>query len=219
MKLLEHILYINLEHRTDRKTHFEQQIQQLNQVLEKTGKSIQPERFNAVSIPTNGALGCSKSHLECLKMAQEKNFSQICILEDDIVFTQPELFLSQLEKFETDMATTDWDVLAIGGNVRSHQPTDKDYCNRITNLQVTVGYIVQNHYLSTLIENIQEGVNLLTRNPKRKSSYAIDMFWKRLQPRDKWFILKPMTIKQLADYSDIEKRKVNYDHCMIRNLK
>ena len=53
---IKNVFYINLESRPDRKHHVEQQMKILN---------ITAERFNAVKL-TNGAMGCSMSHLKCL---------------------------------------------------------------------------------------------------------------------------------------------------------
>ena len=218
MKLLQHILYINLEHRTDRKEHFEQQIESLNKIIEeeKWGEEIHPERFNAVS-NSNGALGCSMSHVECLKIAQQRKYPYVCILEDDIVFTNPKLFLEQLKTFE-DQFTDEWDMLLVGGNVFRSQHV-QPYCSRVLNSQTTIGYIVQQSYYSTLLQNFESGVQLLTRNHRRKGSYAIDIHWKSLQTKDKWYIIKPITISQRPDYSDIEKRKTNYTHCMLKRIQ
>ena len=45
--------------------------------------------------------------------------------------------------------------------------------------------------------------------------YAIDVHWMQLQRKDNWYILYPRTISQLPDYSDIEKKTVNYNHVML----
>jgi glycosyl transferase family 25 len=218
MKLLQHILYINLEHRTDRKENLLGQIDKLNQIISEKnlGVPLQPERFNAIQHP-HGAVGCSQSHLECLKIAREKEYPQICVMEDDIVFNDPELLLTQLGQFQDEFKTDDWDVLMLGGNICRSTPV-KSYCNKVVNAQVAVGYIVQQHYYDTLIENFTSGFSHLSRQPTKRASYAVDMYWKWLQPEHKWFVLKPLMVKQLQNYSDIEKRHVNYDRCMIKRI-
>ena len=44
--------------------------------------------------------------------------------------------------------------------------------------------------------------------------FAIDIQWKQLQQRDRWYVLYPLTVIQREDYSDIEKRQVNYGALM-----
>jgi hypothetical protein len=44
--------------------------------------------------------------------------------------------------------------------------------------------------------------------------YAIDKFWFVLQAVDKWFLIIPLTVVQREDYSDIEKKRINYQKIM-----
>ena len=87
--MINNILYINLEKRIDRKKHIEEQLQ----ILKWKG-----QRFNAYTDPIYSARGCAKSHVGCLELAKEKNWNHILVLEDDVKFTNPELFLIQLNK-------------------------------------------------------------------------------------------------------------------------
>ena len=41
--------------------------------------------------------------------------------------------------------------------------------------------------------------------------YAIDMYWKKLQPQSNWFIFYPKIGFQYDSYSDIENHIVNYN--------
>lgn len=43
------------------------------------------------------------------------------------------------------------------------------------------------------------------------STFALDMYWKKLQERDNWYIIYPPMSIQSAGYSDIQKKDVNYD--------
>jgi hypothetical protein len=44
--------------------------------------------------------------------------------------------------------------------------------------------------------------------------YAIDKFWFLLQAIDKWYLIIPPTVVQREDYSDIEKKRINYQKIM-----
>ena len=101
---IKHILYINLESRPDRKKHVEKQLKRIG---------LKGERFNAIKLP-NGALGCSMSHLKCIEMAKQNNWEHILILEDDILFTEPNTFIQQMNKFLENQK--DFDVCLIAGN-------------------------------------------------------------------------------------------------------
>jgi glycosyl transferase family 25 len=204
-----HALYINLESRTDRREHVESQLAAL-----KRGDmcNLTPERFNAIK-NANGALGCSMSHLSCIKLAKARNWDHVLVCEDDILFTNVPLFLTKLKKF---LATVpNWDVVLLAGNNIPPFKVVNDACIRINNCQTTTAYIVKKHYYDILINNYREGIHLLMRNPTEKINYAIDRHWFELQRRDRWFLITPLTVVQREDYSDIEQRVTNYSHLML----
>ena len=74
---------------------------------------------------------------------------------------------------------------------------------------------MKNHYYDKLIQNFEEGVNNLIKNIQLKDNYAIDQFWGKLQMTDKWYLVTPLTVTQKPDYSDIEKRQINYNSAML----
>jgi adenylate kinase len=59
------------------------------------------------------------------------------------------------------------------------------------------------------------GLTYLIRRPEQHSMYAIDKFWFALQKTDKWYLIIPPTVVQREDYSDIEKKVINYKEIMI----
>ena len=200
---IEHALYINLESRKDRKQHVEAQLKLVG---------ISAERFNAVKLP-DGALGCSMSHLKCLQMAKEKGWDHVLICEDDITFTNPGLFIQQINKFLSKQEN--WDVVLLAGNNMPPYKPIEDYCVQVTRCQTTTGYLVKSHYYDKLIDNIKTGMNMLVRNRDMHKIYAIDKYWFLLQDKDLWFLITPLSVVQREDYSDIEKRHTNYTKVMV----
>jgi GR25 family glycosyltransferase involved in LPS biosynthesis len=194
------IFYINLNHRTDRNKHVLQQIESIGC----TGI-----RIEAVECK-QGAIGCGMSHIRCLELAKEQNLPFVCIVEDDITFTNPNLFRQQLDSFLSSSIA--WDVLLLGTNMGP--PFDKEEgCLRVFNAQTTTGYIVKQHYYDTLLNSFKRSVGYLLTDYNVKM-FAIDIQWKQLQQRDRWYVLYPLTVIQKEDYSDIEKRQVNYGALM-----
>jgi glycosyl transferase family 25 len=201
-----HVLYINLDYRIDRNEHIKKELEKLG-IIE-----TRIERFNAIKM-SNGAVGCTMSHIKCMELAKLRNWSKVMICEDDAVFSQPDVLNTSMKKFaESNLA---WDVLLIGAN--NVPPYEKigDYCIRVSNAQTTTCYMVSSHYYDTLIRNFREGVSKLLRDPTNKREWAIDMYWKRLQGIDRWYMLTPPTVYQKEDYSDIEGRAVDYRHLML----
>ena len=204
---IQHLFYINLDRRPDRKQHVEEQLNKIG---------VRPEsvqRFAAIQTAKgNGAIGCTMSHLRCLQTAKEHGWHHVCIVEDDIEFLDPELFVKQMNRFLENHPV--WDVVLLGGNnVPPYQKIDTS-CVRVGSCQTTTGYLIKNHYFDTLIKNIKEGLGLLLRSPDKHVLYAIDTYWFELQRQDHWYLIIPLTVTQRADYSDIEKRQTNYQRVM-----
>ena len=160
MELLENCLFINLDKRVDRLEHVTKQLEMMG---------INGERFKAVETK-DGAIGCTMSHIKCLELAKARGYEQVFICEDDIEFTNKEVFLRSLDKFYKEGPV--WDVCILGGNNGPPYSVYSDYCVRVFNCQTTTGYIVKKHYYDVLIENFRESVRNLIREPENKKMYA-----------------------------------------------
>ena len=201
---IKNIFYINLKVRTDRRKHVEQQLNQLGL------RSY--ERFNAIKT-TNGAVGCTLSHIKCLELAKERGYDHVLIVEDDILFLEPTVFIKQINIFLSNKHK--WDVVIFGGNnVPPYERID-DSCISVSSCQTTTGYLVNAHYFDTLLANFKEGLRKLLSEPEKHINYAIDKYWFHLQRKDNWFLITPLTVVQREDYSDIEKVRTNYMRSMI----
>jgi GR25 family glycosyltransferase involved in LPS biosynthesis len=202
IKDIKYAFYINLLERSDRKIYVEQELSKID---------ISAERFNAIKMD-NGAIGCSMSHLKCLQIAYEKKMDHVFICEDDITFLQPELFSNQLNKFLEKHDK--WDVILLAGNVVPPFNKVDDCCIKVNKCQTTTGYMVNGHYIKTLIDNIKTGITHLIKNPRNHFLFAIDKFWFHLQEKDNWYLIIPLTVIQKPGFSDIEKRITNYSKLM-----
>lgn len=202
---IQHTYYINLDERLDRKYHVEQQLQTIG---------IQnATRWRAVKM-SNGALGCSLSHLCLLEMAKDRDLPHVLIVEDDILFTRPEQFVQQCNAF-LQKHGSEFDVALIAGNnIPPYEKVD-DCCVKVVHCQTTTGYLVRRHYYDTLIDNYRAGIRNLIKTPREHALYAIDKYWFRLQAVDTWYLIVPLTVTQKEDYSDIEKRFTNYSRVML----
>ena len=197
------VIYINLDSRQDRKEHVVKELKKI--------EVNEPERFKAIKLD-NGALGCSMSHLKCLEIAKQREYNSVLICEDDIEFLNPELFLTQLNKFLDSQIR--WDVVLIAGNNMLPYKSINDMCIQTYNCQTTTGYIVQKHYYDKLIKNYKEGIQNLIKNPEN-NEYKIDKYWFKLQRDDNWFLITPLSVVQREDYSDIEKKTTNFKKYML----
>jgi hypothetical protein len=106
-------------------------------------------------------------------------------------------------------------MLIIGGNNVPPYQQIQEYVARVFYCQTTTGYVIKSHYYDTLLANFKESANNLLRYPERKKEFALDIYWKRLQLQDFWYMITPPTVTQYESYSDIEEKNVNYDHLML----
>ncbi len=183
---LDRIFYINLDHRPDRLSEIEKE-------LETRGLSAISERFSAIRHETIGGVGCGRSHIEVLKLARERGYSRIMILEDDFVFTS---------EFDDRIDELEFDVCLLSGNLLSFSVhEDHDFLYRVRESQTTSGYIINSHYYDELIRVFSEAV-VLFEETNCHWLYAIDVAWNVLQARDNWICLNPRIGKQRPSYSD-----------------
>jgi len=200
---IKHVLYINLLSRQDREKHIINELQKLD---------LNGRRFNAIKM-NNGAIGCSMSHLKCIQMAKENNWEHVCIVEDDVEFLDPELFKKQLNSFLQNHSS--WDVLLLAGNNMLPYQSIDETCIKVSNCQTTTGYIVKNHYYDILIDNYKKGIENFMKNPDKPELYSIDRYWFLLQNKDNWYLIILLSVIQKEDYSDIQKKNVNFRNYML----
>ena len=206
MELLKHTFFINLDVRQDRLAHVSNQLQMVG--IEN------PERFPAIQ-HEKGYIGCTQSHIRCLEMAIEREYDHIFICEDDILFLDIATFKKSLAEFYND--DIQWDVLLIAGN--NHHPFKviKDSYMQIFDCQCGTGYIVKKHYYQELLNNFKESLSGLQNEPEQYHKFALDRYWCKLQEHNNWYIITPYTVIQACNYSDIEKRHVDYSGIMLNS--
>ena len=190
-EFVEHVVYINLDHRTDRRIEIEAELVKYFPV-EKV------QRFSAIR-NEHGGIGCTRSHIAVLEMAKTNGWKNYLVVEDDAIMSNFSKGYPLLEK----LVQNSFDVITLGTVYAKYTPEHK-----LLSGQTTTAYIVQNHYYDTLLENFREGLNgfLLTGN---YPMYSIDQYWKRIQPRDNWFCVIPSLMIQRPGYSDIERHVID----------
>jgi hypothetical protein len=133
-------------------------------------------------------------------MAKANEWTNVLVVEDDFTWNNFEKGAPNLE----DRLTKPFDVIALCG---AYVVCNGD--GRLISSQTATAYIVNQSYYDTLIANFKEGLALYETTDDYKQ-YALDQYWKRLQPKGLWYIIRPNMGFQLPGYSDIEKKTVNY---------
>jgi hypothetical protein len=215
---IKHAVYINLDSRFDRRELFEKQVAELYERYPRDFAFAPVARFSAIRDAENGAIGCTKSHIECIRIAKNNGWDHVLIFEDDALFIHPEVLVHQVSSFLSRFRD-EWDVVLFSGNNYPPFKIEAPDCFRIANCQTTGCYLVCSRYYDTLLRNFEEGLVGLTANPGNASVYACDAYWKQLQRVDRWYLITPVCVIQRSGYSDIEKMDVNYDKLMTDLVK
>jgi len=201
-ELIKNHFYINLDERNDRMISCEKE-------LKKIGLD-RPCRFSAIKTK-HGIVGCGISHLRCIESAKKERLPYITIFEDDIIIPKPKMIRQQVDRILD--SGVEWDVLSLSGNAfRPHKEEHDDYVV-VNTMYCGTAYIVKEHYYDTMIENIRDGLSRILETGDRK--YSWDAYWINLQRKDRFLLVNPLTIYQRPDYSDIEKKEVNYKNLML----
>lgn len=194
---IDKIIYINLDHRSDRRKEIESELNKFN---------LKYERFPAIS-HTNGAIGCSKSHLAIIKYAKQNNYKNILVLEDDFEFIiNKYTFYDEINK----LSQVNFDVCLLAYNTPNLYDCPYSFLYKIKDAQTASAYIVQSHYYDTLI-TVWENAIKLFEETNDDTKYTCDQSWKPLQEKDNWYCFKTRIGKQRKSYSDIQKGIVNYN--------
>lgn len=202
---IDKIIYINLDDREDRK----------REIIEECKRMQIPEdkiiRFSAIP-HHEGAIGCSKSHIEVLTMAMKNNWKNYMILEDDFHFINDTEFVDKvINHFFESFPADSWDVLHCSrGYFQECTDTSVKYIQKVRDMSTCSCLIVNQHFYQTLFHNFMKGYEQLCLTPNNHSVYAIDRYWKKLMPESNWYITNPSIGYQRIGLSSICGYIVDY---------
>ncbi len=198
------IIYINLEHRKDRK-------EQILNELKKMGiNENKIYRLNAVHEKYNGHIGCAKSHINLINYAKKNNYKNILVFEDDFVFTNNKKeVLERLNKFLRQNKGK-WDVVQLTSHYKTFRENDEENHVRLVNKASTSSsYMINEAFYDKLLQSLNSSVENMERemvefnksnnNIKKKKTttrYALDQHWYPLQKSSNWFLFDPYLGKQ-----------------------
>ena len=197
---IDMIMYINLNKRRDRRILIEEELKEFC--------NIKYERYEAIDYPDFGCYGCMLSHLNVLKIARDKGYKNVLILEDDFTFlVSKEEFEKNLKNFFDNYI--DYNVCMLSYNLQKSENIDNSVVSKIIFAQTASGYIVNCNYYDTLIKLYEWATPLLLQT-RAHWLYANDIVWHELQKKDKWYYFKTRIGKQRAGYSDNANKYSDY---------
>lgn len=197
------VYYINLDHRQDRRDQF---LAEMAKVGIPQSKIV---RIDAVAEPKRGDLGCSKSHVKTMETFMASPYENCIVFEDDFEWQRsPNEVKAAFREFFLSFPNKEgYDVMMLSANEVRTDETDRSWLRRVIDVQTTAGFMVNRRFAPTLLDNFKEGAKQLEAGYERDKpdapQYAVDQFWKRLQPDAEWFMFYPKLGKQRASTSDI----------------
>lgn len=193
------IYYINLDHRTDRRQEIEAELDRMHVPRDKLVRIP-----GVVPVERKGAIGCTMAHINALEHFHAHPAYQTCaVFEDDFQFMVAVDELDrQLGHFWQELAPSAWDVLMLAGRLSTQNDEVRSSCWRVDKVDTTSGYALTRGMVDPLLANYREGLAKLRRKYNLQK-YALDEYWKRIQPDHRWYALKPLVGTQRESYSDI----------------
>jgi len=188
-EFVDKVIYINLDHRKDRRDIMSKFFKEGQIPLEKV------VRFSAIK-RLYGPLGCLESHTEVLRMAKKNKWKNILVLEDDLVWSNFKEGYAKLEKLTK---LPKWDVIMLAGwYARYDFP-------RVYHAYNAGAYLINTSYIDKLLRNreysvskLRGGLGFNSKNPK----YFADAYWNELMQHDNWYCIYPCLCYQVDGYSD-----------------
>jgi glycosyl transferase family 25 len=196
---IDKIFCINLDSRTDR---WQESIEE----FKKLEIEDEVERISAANIQP-GIIGCTKSHYECIKLAKERDYKNILVLEDDISFTSEALNVLNNAFDQLDKHALQFEMLYLGANLRGedNRLIDSNLA-LISAAKTTHAYIINSSVYDIVLDtyaNCQwnDGIDWHYSNPDRLN---IDIFYMRMiQSRGNTYGVYPSVAEQRSSYSDL----------------
>jgi glycosyl transferase family 25 len=200
---IESIIYINLDHRTDRRAEFEVECARLN---------IPPEkvvRFPAIKME-DPTVGCASSHARALRLAHSLGVGNALICEDDFAFhEEPRVVQRKLAHFFNlvDAGGMPWSAVQLAHQVYESERFDGvvSIARRASN---AAGYLVNRPLMQPLAQTIEDAIPKLAET-KMHWHYANDVVWCEHMADGRWFFFTERLGCQRPSYSDLSRAFVH----------
>ena len=184
------ILYINLDHRTDRKEHMEISLQGYNY-----------ERVSAIE-DKDGYIGCAKSHIKCIEIARARKYQRVIILEDDFMFYKD-------NNFKNISLPETFDIFLLCNRIKKHVSLNDTFI-KVKDCSWTSGHILNQSIYNDLIDNLETGIEL--RKGNKGHDYKLDIYWNKLFDHYECISHNFVFATQREGYSNIMNQNMKYSN-------
>jgi hypothetical protein len=148
-------------------------------------------------------LSVTKNHLDCINHMKQNNYKCCLFLEDDFTFT------SNYSKNKQQLLTFferkyDYDICFLAAS-KFHERCERDDLLILSKQVCTTSsaYLLNCKTVEKVCNTINEGYELLKKEPNKHGIYCIDRYWCRLQKDRQMFIFKDKLGFQCPNNSNI----------------
>lgn len=216
---IDQVLYINLDHETERKETF------LNEAMRVQLPSEKLHRISGVYNLLNGYCGNCLSQIAALNLAIEKGYDNVLICEDDIVFVPDLSDVSVLLEAFFSSFKNNWDVLILGGARHQEKKTSLPFITKASIVYHSNCFLVHANYFQRLLDFfVWTYENFLSKRllfkhkidvqPVKGSPFIVDVnpdtAWCKLQQIDNWYCFNPYVVRQKQEKSSISQIVAGY---------
>lgn len=205
------IVYINLDHRTDRNKHIKSQLAAIT-VLDTT--KVKVHRLSAIK---QHLVGCLKSHLLAIKYARAQGWKSVLIFEDDFEWAiDANEAIKLLGKFWDQYQNSFGFVQLCSSNVTFATNNDLSLENcvlpqgytptvrQVTKASNAAAYLVHQRCYDALIDVFEKAVNPLALTGAHWL-YLNDVVWNHVRPLFPTYAFTPTLGHQIEGYSDLSR--------------
>jgi hypothetical protein len=207
MNHVDHIYYINLEYRTDRRLAFEEWLEETGVPMEKV------TRIEGIYDPVFGYVGCVQSHLKAIKAFLDSGHKNCIIYEDDYTPLDPSTYWSSVQQVFD--AKVDFDIVMLSYNVLESEETQWPWLHRVQKSFTASGLLLTREFAPKLFDVFHESyvklVEFIKVNHRISPDLCNDAYWMKLMPISRWYCIYPRLGKQRESYSDLQKQITNYN--------
>jgi hypothetical protein len=206
MDKIEKVFYINLRHRTDRRSEIEEE-------LSKKFLFKSAQRYEAI-LHKHPILGCTMSHVTLWRNMIQNNWSTMMVIEDDAILqTSRENLDRYINAFLEDPSA---DLLSISNSCGEYTHYN-EFFNRAHNSQTSSCYVIKLNAVKDLLpfyfNNSEDIFTVREDDPELGNKLSwIDVAWLEYQKVHNFLIPKEEKIViQRQSYSDIQRKVTFYN--------
>ena len=198
-KYITHVVYVNLDSRTNRKSQIESELSIFNPEQVHRVPGIVPEILDE----PHKHVALATAHLNAVKLARDKQWENTLFLEDDSIWTNNEDALKCFEK----LVKEPYDAIMLG----AHDPVYDKETFRIQSATSGASYLLHKSHYNIFIERLEAMINSFVPGVSNAHDVQTDaIVFKPLQKEYKWFIVAPPLMVQKPGYSDRAGKDMNF---------